>query len=134
MYNGHKEIKDYKPEEDIRMTTSRKTTYEERIEIVKHCIKHNKSYKQTTKHYGVAYSQVYQWVKKYIEQGKEGLLDCRGRKKLESELNETDKLKRKLEQLQATNERLEMENEVLKKQEEIERRLSLARSGKNQNI
>lgn len=132
-YNSHKEIKDYDPKGDVYMTKSKKTTYEERIEIVKYCIENNREYKLAAEHYGQPYSKVYQWVKKFDEKGEEGLLDGRGRTKHESELSETEKLKREVERLQARNERLQMENEVLKKLEEIERREYLTRSGKKRN-
>lgn len=129
-YNSHKEIKDYDPKGDIYMTKSRKTTYEERIEIVKYCIENKYSYKLTAAHFNLPYSQVYQWVQKYMEKGEQGLLDGRGRTKLESELSETEKLKRDNEILQARIQRLEMENDVLKKLKEIERGLTSVKSGK----
>ena len=132
-YNSHKEIKEYNPKGDVYMTKSRKTTIDEKLEVVKYCVDHNHEYKLAAEHFNLPYSQVYQWVKKYDEKGKDGLKDGRGRKKQESELSETDKLKRKLEILEARNRRLEMENDVLKKLEEIERRRSLARSGKKRN-
>ncbi|QVK19623.1 helix-turn-helix domain-containing protein [Mycoplasmatota bacterium] len=40
--------------------------------------------------------QVYNWVKKYIKEGNEGLKDRRGRKKDESELTDIEKLKREI--------------------------------------
>jgi len=134
MYNSHKEIKDYNPRGDVYMTKSRKTTYEEKLETVQFCLDNDKSYTLTAEKFDQPYTQVYQWVNKFLEQGADGLLDRRGRTKQESELSETEKLKRENERLQVKNERLQMENEVLKKQEEIERRLSLARSGKKRNI
>lgn len=41
-YNGHEELKDYNPKGDVYMTKSRKTTLEERNEIVQYCLEHNK--------------------------------------------------------------------------------------------
>jgi transposase len=132
-YNSHKEIKDYDPKGDVYMTKGTKTTFEDRLKIVKFCIENNRDYTQAAAHYNQPYSQVYQWVRKYDEKGKDGLIDGRGRNKQESELSETDKLKRDNEILQARIQRLEMENEVLKKLEEIERGLTSARSGKKRN-
>ena len=43
----------------------RKTTLEERKEIVDYCINHNRNYKNTAAKFDVSYSQVYSWVKKY---------------------------------------------------------------------
>lgn len=53
---------------------SRKTTQEERIKIVNYCLEHNKNYKKTAKLFDISYTQVYQWVKKYLTSGKEGLI------------------------------------------------------------
>lgn len=49
----------------------RKTTIEERREIVKYCIEHNRNYKETAGIYDVSYSQAYSWVKKYDANGEE---------------------------------------------------------------
>lgn len=54
----------------------RKTTIEERREIVKYCIEHNRNYKETANIYDVSYSQVYSWVKKYDANGEEALTGC----------------------------------------------------------
>ncbi len=121
-YNSHIEITDYDPKPEVYMAKSRKTTYEERLEIVKYCLEHHQNYKETATKYGVNYAQVFSWVKKYKQEGKEGLLDRRGRNKLESEMTEEEKLKHQLKKLEAKNTYLEMENKALKKLEEIERR------------
>ena len=121
-YNSHIEITDHNPKPEVYMAKSRKTTYEERIEITRYCLENKKNYKDTAFKYGVNYAQVYKWVKKYKEQGEEGLLDHRGRNKLESEMTEEEKLKHQLKRLEAKNAYLEMENKALKKLEEIERR------------
>lgn len=41
------------------MTKGRKTTYEERVEIVKYCIEHEMDYAQTAEKYQVSYQQIY---------------------------------------------------------------------------
>ena len=127
-YNSHIEIMDYDPKPEVYMAESRKTTYEERIAIVEYCLKHENNFKETALQYGVNYSQVYTWVKKYKQQGEDGLLDRRGRKKLESEMTEEEKLKYQLKKLEAKNAYLEMENRALKKLEEIERRMIRGKS------
>ena len=119
-YNRHIEIKDYDPKPEVYMAKSMKTTIEERIEIVEYCLSNNKNYKAAAIQYGVNYAQVFTWTKKYLEFGAEGLEDKRGRKKLESELTELEKLKLENRKLLARNKYLEMESEVLKKLEEIE--------------
>jgi transposase-like protein len=113
---------DYDPKPEVYMAKSRKTTYEERIEIVQYCLEHELNYKETAVKYGVNYAQVYTWVKKYKEHGEEGLTDKRGRNKPEPEMTEEEKLRHRLKKEQARIKYLEMENAALKKLEEIERR------------
>ena len=119
-YNRHIEIEDYDPKPEVYMSKSRKTSYEERIEIVKYCLSNDKNYKAAAIKYGVNYAQVYTWVNKYIGFGEEGLKDNRGRKKPGIELTEVEKLKREVKKLEARNKYLEMESEVLKKLKELE--------------
>ena len=121
-YNSHIETKDYNPKPEVYMAKSRKTNYEERIEIVNYCLEHELDYKETASEYGVNYAQVYTWVRKYKELGEEGLRDQRGRKKPESEMTVEEKLRQELRKSEAKRKYLEMENAALKKLEEIERR------------
>ena len=66
LYNTNKELKDYDPKREVDMADARrKTTLEERKEIVEYCIVHNRDYKGASSKYGVSYSQIYSWVKKY---------------------------------------------------------------------
>lgn len=65
-YNGHKELKKRSTAKgEIYMTKGRKTTQEERVEIVAFCIEHGKDYALTVEKYKVSYQQVYSWVRKY---------------------------------------------------------------------
>ena len=74
MYNANRELKDYNPKQEVYMAQARrKTTLEERKEIVDYCINHNRDYKNTAAKYDVSYSQVYSRVKKYDANGEEGL-------------------------------------------------------------
>ena len=125
-YNDLKELEDYKPRPEVytKMAYRKKTTQEEREEIVNYCIKHNNDYKGTAALYDVSYSQVYGWVQKYLEKGTDGLTDKRGKRKDESELTEVEKLRRQNKILEAKIRELEMESVLLKKVEEIERRRS----------
>lgn len=129
-YNSHIETKDYDPKPEVYMAKSRKTTYDERIEIVNYCLEHELNYKEAAIKYGVNYAQVYTWVKKYKENGEKGLTDKRGRKKLDFEMTEEEKLRHQLKKEQARNKYLEMEIEALKKLEEIERREIVEKSKK----
>lgn len=119
-YNSHKELKTTKGRIDAIMTKGRKTNLEEKIEIAKYCINQNKDYQKTCEVYQVSYSQVYQWVKKYEEFGEAGLVDRRGKKKIE--LSNEDKNQIEMRKLKKDNERLKMENDFLKKLQELERR------------
>lgn len=56
---------DYDPKKEVYMTEARRTSIEERKEIVDYCLKHNRDYKESASIYDVSYSQVYSWVKKY---------------------------------------------------------------------
>ena len=133
-YNSHEELKDYHPKGDVYMASARrKTTIEERIEIVKYCLEHNKEYKLAAEAFDVSYTQVYQWVKKYEESGEEGLSDKRGKRKEESQLSELEKLQRENARLKKQLELKERENYVLKKLQEIERGWDAREYVKKQN-
>ncbi|WP_334308327.1 helix-turn-helix domain-containing protein [Lachnoclostridium sp.] len=72
----------------------RKTSIEERKEIVKYCLKHNRDYKESASIYDVSYSQIYSWVKKYDANEEEGLSDKRGRHKTDNEVDDLERLRR----------------------------------------
>lgn len=119
-YNGHKEFKEPSSAKgEIYMTKGRKTTQEERAEIVAFCIEHGKDYGLTVETYGVSYQQIYAWVRKYEEKGVEGLTDRRGKAKPESELTEEDRLRQENKILQAKIKDQEMEIALLKKLREL---------------
>lgn len=118
-YNSHNEFKTTKGGNNTVMTKGRKTTLKDKIQIVQYCIEQNKDYNKASKIYEVSYSQVYQWVKKYEEFGEDGLVDRRGKAKIE--LSQNDKEKIEIRKLKRDNERLRMENDFLKKLQELER-------------
>ena len=121
-YNGHNELKNTPSGGNKLMTKARKTTFDERIGIVKYCIENNKNYALTMEKYNVSYQQIYLWVRKYEQKGIDGLIDGRGKSKDESDLTEVDRLKAQNRILEAEKKRLEMEINVLKKLQEVERR------------
>lgn len=100
----------------------RKTTYEERLEVVQYCIAQNNNYQEAAEVYNVSYQQVYSWVQKYNDGGEAGLLDRRGKAKEEIKMTEVDRLKTEVRKLQKANSKLELENKFLKKLEELEKR------------
>jgi transposase-like protein len=120
-YNNHIELEDYDPHPEVYMAERKKTTKEERLEIVQYCLEHNKNYRSTAARYGCSYSQVYDWVRRYNETGEDGLEDRRGKHKTEEQLSDLEKAERKNKQLEERIKRLEVENEFLKKLNAIKR-------------
>lgn len=122
MYNANRELKDYCPKREVYMAKARrKTSIEERKEIVEYCIEHNRNYKETASIYDVSYSQVYSWVKKYDAYGEEALTDKRGRHKSDDEIDELERLRRENIRLKKQLEEKDMLAELLKKVQEFER-------------
>ncbi|TFD94869.1 helix-turn-helix domain-containing protein, partial [Jeotgalibacillus sp. R-1-5s-1] len=124
-YTSGKDLKSTS-EGNKKMSTGRKTTLQERIEIVQYAIAHDLDYHGAAEKYQVSYQQVYGWVRKYQADGETGLHDRRG-KTLESKSNltEVEKLKLRIKELDHRNRYLETENGLLKKLKEIERRASM---------
>lgn len=121
MYNANIELKDYDPRKEVYMAGARrKTTIEERKEIVEYCINNNRNYKGTASKYDVSYNQVYTWVKKYDIDGEEGLLDKRGRHKTDNEVDELERLRRENERLKHKLKENDMLVQLLKKVKEFE--------------
>lgn len=122
MYNANIELKDYNPKQEVYMAKARrKTTIDERKEIVNYCIEHNRNYKETAALYNVSYSQVYSWMKKYDSDGEEGLIDKRGHHKLDDEVDELERLRRENVRLKRQLEKKDMTVELLKKVKEFGR-------------
>ena len=122
-YNSDMKLLDYNPKPEVYMAEARrKTTKEERKEIVEYCINHKRDYKGTAEKFDVSYSQVYSWVKKYDTAGEEGLTDKRGRHKSDEEVDELEKLRRENKRLKHQLEERDMTVELLKKVKEFERR------------
>ena len=101
---------------------ARKTTKEERQEIVQYCLEQGKDYKGTAAKYEVSYAQVYGWVRKYLESGETGLEDRRGKRKSDEELDELERLRRENQRLKKKLEESERLNLLLKKVREFEGR------------
>ena len=101
------------------MTKGRKTTQEERAQIVAFCIEHGKDYALTVETYKVSYQQIYSWIRKYEAGGVDGLVDRRGKTKPADELTETERLRQENRMLQAKLKDKEMELALLKKLREL---------------
>ena len=119
-YNGQKEFRKRSGARgEIFMTKGRKTTQEERAQIVAFCIEHGKDYGLTVETYKVSYQQIYSWVRKYEASGVDGLVDRRGKSKPEDELTEAERLRQENRMLQAMLKDKEMEIALLKKLREL---------------
>lgn len=121
-YNNHEKLKSYAGGTGKVMVKGRKTTFEERIDIIKDYIESGSSYEEIAEKYSISYQQIYQWVRKYQEHGIDGLQDRRGKRKTPEDMTEIDRLRAELKMEQAKVKHLELENRVLKKLKEIERR------------
>jgi transposase-like protein len=119
-YNRHEEFKQ-PVEGSFHMTKGRKTTTDERVEIVSYCVANNRDYGKTIAKYKISYQQIYSWVGKYEKDGVEGLTDRRGKRRDDVSMSELEKLSAQLKLKEAENLRLRMENELLKKLEALER-------------
>ena len=122
-YTANKELRDYDPGREVYMAGARrKTTQEERKEIVEYCLEHDLDYKNTAAKFDVSYHQVYDWVRKYRAEGEDGLVDRRGRHKSDDEVDELERLRRENLRLKRQLEEERMTVELLKKVKEFERR------------
>ena len=108
-YNGHEELKSSGTGGSIVMTKGRKTTFEERVEIVQYCIAHNHNYAETAENHRVSYQQARSYTIKYESGGVEALRDKRGKRKNPDEMNELESLRAEVKILRAEKERAEME-------------------------
>jgi transposase-like protein len=121
-YNGHEKLKSSRTGGNLIMTKGRKTTFDERVEIVQYCIAHDHNYAETAKKYQVSYQQARSYTVKYEAGGVKALRDNRGKRKNPNEMDELEKLRAEVKILRAEKECAEMEASFLKKLEEIERR------------
>ena len=120
VYNSNRELRGYNPRPEVYVAMRKKTTKEEREEIVRYCLEHGKDYKGTAAKYEVSYSQVYQWVRHYEEQGEAGLEDRRGKRKSDDEVDKLERLRRENLRLKAELQKSERLNLLLKKVKEYE--------------
>ncbi len=105
------------------MKQGRRTTYEERTQIVRDCIASGKNYGETALKYQVSYQQVRSWTLRFEELGEAGLEDRRGRRKKDQvPRTELERAQIEIEQLKHKLYLAEMESDLLKKLDEVERR------------
>lgn len=121
-YNSHEDFKASGTGGTVIMTKGRKTTFDERVEIVQYCIANDHNYAETAARYDVSYQQARSYTVKYEAGGVDALRDRRGRSKPLEEMSELERLRVENKILRAEKERAEMEASFLKKLDEIERR------------
>lgn len=132
-YTKGKDFRVYSEKSEMYTRTGRKTTDDEKIIIVKDYLTGDLSYFEAAEKHNVSYNNIYSWVQKYKEHGPDGLVDRRGRRKLDSIQTDEEKLETEIAALKARNEYLETENTVLKKLKEVERELMLGKQNMKQN-
>jgi transposase-like protein len=103
-------------------TMPKKTTFEERIEVVEYVVKHKHSYAEAAEHFQVSYQQARSWVLKAKNGGYEALVDNRGHHKDESELTDLDKANLRIRQLEAELKDKELVEQFAKKLLELQRK------------
>src|SRR5699024_6971217 len=121
MYNEDKTLT-ASPSRKQVPTMRKKTTFEERIEVVEYVTKHKHSYAQAAEHFQVSYQQARSWVLKAKDGGYEALVDNRGHHKDESELTELDKANLRIRQLETELKDKELVEQFAKKLLELQRR------------
>ena len=120
-YNGDKPLT-ASPSRKQVPTMRKKTTFEERIEVVEYVVKHKHSYTEAAKHFQVSYQQARSWVLKAKNGGYEALVDNRGHHKDESELTDLDKANLRIRQLEAELKDKELVEQFAKKLLELQRK------------
>lgn len=121
-YNSHEKLKASGTGGAPIMTKGRKTTFDERVDIVQYCIAHEHNYSETAEKYQVSYQQARNYTVKYEKHGVDGLQDNRGHRISEEEMSELERLRAENKILHAEKQHAEMEISFLKKLAEIERR------------
>lgn len=122
-YTKGENIGSYTPKPEVYTMKGKKTTQEEKIQMVKDYLNNGLSYKEAAEKYQVSYNNIYSWVQKYKKHGPDGLVDGRGRGKPDAIQTEEEKIRAENAALRARNEYLETENAALKKLKEMEREL-----------
>lgn len=131
-YNEGEEITDYDPKPEVYRMKTRRTTEEEKLEIVLYCLDNNKNYKLAAEKYGINYQSVRSWVLHYLEVGHDVFMNSKqGRNSLSTkEMSEVERLAHELKLEKEKNARLERTIETLKKNAKISHELASKASTK----
>ena len=121
IYNSHGTFQTYSG--GSCMTKSRKTTFEERVEIARFCLANSKNYGLAAQKFNVSYEQARRWTLRFCEMGEAGLEDRRGKPTLQqAPRNNEEELKAQIARLEHDLYMARMENDLLKKLDALERR------------
>lgn len=101
---------------------SRKTTLEERIEVVEYVTNQKHSYSEAAERFQVSYQQARSWVLKAKDGGYEALEDNRGRRKPKKKLSDLDKANLRIRQLEGQVADMKLLEEFVKKYQELQRK------------
>lgn len=131
-YNKGEEITDYNPKPEVYRMKTRRTTKEEKLEIVLYCLDNNKNYKLAAEKYGINYQSVRSWVIRYLEVGHDVFMNSKpGPNSLSTkEMSEVERLEHELKLEKEKNARLERTIETLKKNAKISHELKSKTSTK----
>lgn len=136
VYQWVKRYTSGKPLTTTRRTTpmkdGRKTTQVERVEIAQWVIANEMNYTAATTQFNVSYGQVYAWVKKFKQDGPEGLADRRGKAKEDNGQLELELKDLEIKRLKARLANVSTEVAVLKKLQEFERKDALKKKSTSQ--
>lgn len=80
MWDNGEKLGDYHPNPGVYAMAIRKTTAEERLAIVQWVMDHGFNYTAAATRFDLKYATIYQWTRRYQQEGKEGLQRKRGRK------------------------------------------------------
>lgn len=119
-YNGTNKSLTATPSRKQVRIMSRKTTFEERIEIVEYVTAGKHSYIQASEQFKVSYQQVRSWVLKSKKSGYAALKDGRDRTKPVEEMTEVERLKLENRQLKAKLKEQEVLELFAKKFQELQ--------------
>ena len=126
-WDNKEELKDYHLYPGVHSMNPKKTTPEERLQMVQWILEHDKDYTAAATLFQVKYATLYAWTQRFLQEGEAGLDRKRGRKPKEpvdpSSLSEVERLKLELEEQRKLNVRLDLETRLLKKKDEILRQM-----------
>lgn len=118
-YNRDKTVTASPSRKQVPIMT-RKTTWEERIQVVEYITIHKHSYGEAAEHYQVSYQQARLWVLKAKDDGYEALKDNRGHRKPKQELTDLDKANLRIRQLEGQVADMKLLEDFVKKYQELQ--------------